>query len=184
MKSALSELVVPIHADSFFSVGRHGEIHERLSFEYSDPEGYYRMIIKDDDLFRKEVEKLVANMQYFLDQERVHINDERVRSHVSYCDIFLKGHSEVVSVIYLIDFSGKFTHGINRIETWLEEEDAPYDFEIIWRFPIGTKVTEVYTVMEHEVYDDILTLWAFEGEAVGGYERLQFDIQLSSNGTV
>ena len=62
------------------------------------------------------------------------------------------------------------------IETWLEEEEAPYDFEIIWRFPGGTKITEVETNLEFEIYDDIISLWAIEGDDVGGYEKLAFEL--------
>ncbi len=176
MSLFLEDFVEPIHADSFFSVSKYGAIHERLSFEYQDPDGYYKRVLRDDDLFRHEIEKLAANMQYFLDKERVEINEKRVRSYVSYCDIYLKGPSDVVSVIYLIDFSGDFIQGLNMIQTWLEEEDAPYDFEILWKFPTGTEIEEVETVMEFEIYDDILSLWAYEGETVGGYERLSFII--------
>ncbi|NHJ12856.1 MAG: hypothetical protein EAX95_04230 [Candidatus Thorarchaeota archaeon] len=176
MEEFMSEMVEPVHADSFFSVSKSGEIHERLCYEYIDPEGYYRHVIRDDDLLRLEVEKLAANMQYFLDKERVEINGERVRSTVDYADIFLKGSSDVVSVLYLIDFGSAFEQRRNKIETWLEEEVAPYDFEIIWRFPIGTKVTEISTLLEHEIYEDIVTLWAFEGDDVGGYERMLFEL--------
>lgn len=172
----MSDLVEPIHAESFFSVGKSGEIHERLCFEYVDPEGYYKRVIRDQSLLERETEKLAANMQHFLDLERVEINGERVRSKVVYCDIFLKGHSEVVSVIYLIDFTGRFIPGMNRIETWLEEETAPYDFEIIWRFPIGTNIVEIDTLLEYEVYDDLVALWAGEGEDVGGYEKMIFEL--------
>ena len=35
-------MVEPVHASSFFSVSKTGEIHERLNFEYLDMEGYYR----------------------------------------------------------------------------------------------------------------------------------------------
>ncbi|MFX1484528.1 MAG: hypothetical protein ACFFCP_15220, partial [Promethearchaeota archaeon] len=119
MEEALSETVEPIHADSFFSVADTGEIHERLCFEYSDPEGYYKRVIRDEKLLKKEVEKLADNMQYFLDLERVEINEQIVRSRVNYCDIFLKGASEVVSVLYLIDFAGRFGESVNKIETWL-----------------------------------------------------------------
>ncbi len=176
MEKVLSEMVEPVHADSFFSVSRTGEVHERLCFEYLDPEGYYRRVLRDEKLQRKEIENLVGNMQYFLDLERVEINSERVRSHVDYCDIFLKGATEVVSVIYLIDFSGKFQAGVNKIETWLEEEEAPYDFEIIWRFPVGTNIKEIETIMDFEIYGDLVTLWALEGNEVGGYERMEFDL--------
>jgi hypothetical protein len=167
-------MVEPVHASSFFSVSRSGEIHEQLSFEYLDIEGYYRKVIRDEKLLTKEVENLVDNMQLFLDKEKVEINAERVKSQVDYCDIFLKGETDVVSVIYLIDFAGKFVSGENIIETWLEEEEAPYDFEILWRFPIGSKIVEVETTMEFEVYQDIISLWAMDGDEVGGYEKIIF----------
>ena len=172
----MSEMVEPIHADSMFSVSFSGEIHERLCYEYLDPEGYYRKVVRDDDLLRAEVVKLVDNMQHFLDRERVEINKQRVRSHVSYADIFLKGSSEVVSVVYLIDFATHFNSDTNQIETWLEEEEAPYDFEILWRFPVGTEILDIDTMLQYEIYDDVVTLWAFEGERVGGYERMEFKL--------
>ena len=172
----MSDMVEPVHASSFFSVSRSGEIHEQLSFEYLDIEGYYRKVIRDEKLLAKEVEKLADNMQFFLDKERVEINGERVKSRVDYCDIFLKGDTDVVSVIYLIDFAGKFVDGENTIETWLEEEEAPYDFEILWRFPVGSKISDVETTMEFEIYKDIISLWAMDGDEVGGYERIVFEL--------
>lgn len=174
MQEFISDLVEPIHAESFFSVGATGEIHERLCYEYLDPEGYYKRVIRDQQMLANETEKLAANMQHFLDLERVEINGKRVRSKVIYCDIYLKGHSDVVAIVYLIDFTGRFVGGMNKIETWLEEETAPYDFEIIWRFPIGTKIAKIDTQLEYEIYDDLVSLWAGEGEDVGGYEKMVF----------
>jgi len=183
MDSVESDLVEPLHAESFFSVSRSGEIHERLCFEYVDEGGYYRRVLTNDELLQEEILKLSTNMQRFLDEERVEINGERVRSHVSYTDIFLKGESNVVAVIYLIDFAGHFTGGRNVIETWLEEEMAPYDFEIIWRFPVGTSIGEIETKLGHEVYGDIITLWSFEGEEVGGYEKMVFQMPAAAPST-
>jgi hypothetical protein len=178
MEKFMSEMVEPIHADSLFSVSHPGEIHERLCYEYIDPEGYYRSVIRDDDLLRAEIVKLVDNMQRFLDRERVEINKQKVRSQVNYADIFLKGSSEVVSVVYLIDFATQFKPDVNQIETWLEEEEAPYDFEILWRFPVGTEIIEIDTMLQYEIYEDVVTLWAFEGEQVGGYERMEFRLPI------
>ncbi len=109
-------MVQPVHAESFFSVARSGEIHERLSYEYTDPEHYYRRVLQDEEDFRREIETLSDNLQYYLDKERVEINGHAVRSQVHYTDIFLKGESDVVAVVYLIDFSGRFTPNANRIE--------------------------------------------------------------------
>jgi len=170
----LTNFVEPVHADSFFSVSFTGEIHERLNFEYLDLNHYYSKVLRDEKLLADEIDKLAGNLQYYLDQERVEINGVRVKSRVNYCDVFQKGDTDVVAVVYLIDFTGRLHKGVNKIETWLEEEIAPYDFEILWRFPVGTKVTEVETVLDYEIYNDIICLWALEGEEVGGYERMMF----------
>lgn len=180
MEEYMSDMVEPVHASSFFSVSRTGEIHEQLNFEYLDLASYYRKVIHDENLLAKEVDKLAGNMQYFLDKERVEINGERVRSRVDFCDIYPKGQTDVVSVIYLIDFTGKFVSGQNVIETWLEEEQAPYDFEILWRFPIGTKISDVETTLDFDIYDDIISLWALDGDDVGGYEKLVFELPQST----
>ncbi len=172
-----SDLVEPIHAESFFSVSRTGEIHERLCFEYLDYDGYYSKVIQDEYLLSKETAKLSSNMQYFLDQEKVEINEERVESVVRYVDIFLKEPTDVVSIVYLIDFAGKLQKGGNKIQTWLEEEEAPYDFEIIWRFPYGTQITEINTKLDYQIYNgDFVVLWALQGDSVGGYELMEFII--------
>jgi hypothetical protein len=176
LEEFLSDSVEPIHADSFFSVSKTGEIHERLCYEYFDPERFYWKVVNDDDLLREEVQKIADNMQYYLDEERVEINGDQVKSQVKYADIFLKGKSDVVAILFLIDFAGQFNDDINRIETWLEEEEAPYDFEIIWRFPAGTELIEIDTLLDYEIYNDIVTLWAFSGQQVGGYERMEFKL--------
>jgi len=147
-----------------------------LTYEYEDPEGYYRSVLRDEDLLREEAEKLGSNMQYYLDKERVEINARKVKSVVNYVDIFTKGTTEVVSIVYLIDFAGHLNAGFNRIETWIEEETAPYDFEIIWRFPVGSQVTNVDTLLDYEIYGDKIVLWALDGQEVGGYELMEFKL--------
>lgn len=174
-----SDMVEPIHAESFFSVSTSGEVHERLCFEYDDPNGFYQRVLQDEGAFKLEIEKLSSNMQYYLDKERVEINGKRVTSEVHYTDIFLKGETHIVAVVYLIDFRGPFTPGTNKIETWLEEEKAPYPFEIVWRFPIGTRKIRIESLLEHEVYDDVVVLWADEGDSVGGYESMAFALPLA-----
>ncbi|MFW9910116.1 MAG: hypothetical protein ACFFEF_16285 [Candidatus Thorarchaeota archaeon] len=168
------DMVEPIHADSFFSVSSTGEIHERLSFEYLDPEGHYRDVLSSEKLLADEITKLSSNMQYFLDLERVEINEEQVKSIVRYTDIFPKGATNIVAIVYLIDFGGVLQSGGNKIQTWLEDEVAPYDFEIIWRFPVGTHIVEIDTKLQYDIYRDLVVLWAEEGSSVGGYELMEF----------
>lgn len=167
--------VEPIHAESFFSVARSGEVHERLYFEYRDYDSYYSDLLGNNAAFGDEIAKLSNNMQYYLDQERVEFNGEQVTSIVRYTDIVMKGHTNFVAVLYLIDFAGRFTPTRNIIETWLERETAPYDFEIIWRFPAGTKIEPIETELEYEIFGDFVVLWALEGDKVGGYEKMVFE---------
>lgn len=165
----------PTHAEAFFSVSSTGEIHERLSYDYVDEGGYYRRVLSDQELLDAEITKLSTNMQRILDAERVEINGRRTMSDVEYVDIIMRDARSLVSAIFLIDFCGQFER-INRIETWIEEEEAPYDFEIFWRFPRGTRLLEVHTQLEYDNHGDILSLWASTGDRVGGYERLVFEL--------
>ncbi|MHA1740550.1 MAG: hypothetical protein ACTSVD_00475 [Candidatus Thorarchaeota archaeon] len=169
------DLVEPIYATAFFSVAQTGEVHEILTFEYSDPEGYYARVLADDTLFEAEVSKVWSNMQYFLDKERVEINGERVRAIINHVDIMARG-AKTVATVFVIDFAGRFMRGTNRIETWIEEEEAPYDFDIIWRFPVGSKVLEVDTQLDYDILGDIIVLFAERGQRVGGYERITFEM--------
>lgn len=180
MHSEKNDFVEPIHAESFFSVSSTGEIHEKLSFEYLDPEGYYREVVCNEELLTNEIHRLSSNMQHFLNQERVEINGEQVGSIVRYTDIFPKGASDIVAVVFLIDFGGKLRRGGNKIQTWLEMETAPYDFEIIWRFPVGTHIVEIESKLDYEIYRDIAVLWAEQGKEVGGYELMEFILPATS----
>ncbi len=174
MREGESDRVVPIHAEAFFSLSVDGEIHQRLCFEYHDPTGHYRGVLLDDALYSEEVTQLSDNMQRFLDEERIEINGTRVRPVISYTDIFLKGTTDVVAIVYLIDLRCRFQKTKNRVEFWSDEEIATYDYEILWRFPCGSSITNVETSLQYETLGDILLLWAWKGDNVGGHEVIEF----------
>ncbi len=166
--------IVPIHAEAFFSVSKTGEIHQRLIFDYDDPGEYYYSLLDDDLKLNEEIEKVVLNMQEFLDEEKVILNKIRVRPKVTFCDIIHRGRPDIPSITFVIEFKGTFFEGKNVIDTYTEKEYAPYDFEVIWKFPDGTEIVDIDTPLHYEIQDSILYLWAYEGEKVGGAERIAF----------
>ena len=47
---------------------------------------------------------------------------------------------------------------------------------ILGRFPMGAHIKEIETTLDFEIYGDLVTLWAQEGDEVGGYEKMEFDL--------
>jgi len=169
--------IVPIHAEAFFSVSKTGEIHQRLIFDYDDPDEYYYSIIDDEMKLADELGKVSANMQDFLDDETVIINKIKVRPKVIFCDIIHRGKPEIPSITFVIEFKGTFFEGKNLIDTYTDEEYAPYDFEVVWKFPEGSEIIDVDTPLHYEIDGTILYLWAYEGEKVGGREKIAFSLK-------
>ena len=170
----LEDEVEPIHAEAFFSVCRTGEIHQRLIFDYDDPEGYYYSVVNDDIKLNEEISKVVVNLQNYLDDEEVIINKIRVKPKVAFCDIIHRGNLDIPSITFVIRYMATFFEGKNIIDTTSDEEYAPYDFEVVWSFPEGTEITLVDTPLHYDIDGSILYLWAYEGESVGGHEIIEF----------
>ena len=171
----MSERVIPIHAQEYFTVSRNGEISQILIFDYDDPAGYYHHLVRTGRIGR-ELERMLANMQMFLDEERILVNGVRVHPEVRGIDLNFRGSRRRPSVTFIIFFEAPLRRGLNIYEDYYEDEVAEYDYEIYWAFPPGAKVKQVQMAGEHEVICDgeILVVWMRRGERTGGYERIEF----------
>ncbi|RLF14012.1 MAG: hypothetical protein DRJ66_06800 [Thermoprotei archaeon] len=171
----MSESVRPIHAQEYFTVSTDGEVTQIITFYYHDPEGYYRELAEEGRI-GKELDKMVINMQSFLDEERIYINERRVRPEVVGADLSFLGSPEIVSAIFIIKFKGTIQKGINVYEDHYEPEITEYGYEIYWVFPLGWKILDVEMAGDHEIIGDgnILVVWAEEGTNTGGHERIMF----------
>lgn len=172
------EHVEPVHAYGFFSVSVHGsslEVKQIVVFEYLDYDRHYASLSRNVERLSRELSRLAANMQAYLDQEEVVINDERVRPRVVGANIGFRGDPEEPYVIFFIHFSGRLREGLNYYENVYGEETAEYPYEIFWIFPLGAKVKEVECAGVAEVVgDNILVIKVDEGEKVTGYEKIVF----------
>ena len=170
----MSEEVVPIHAQEYFNVASDGEITQVVIFYYYDPKGYYEELADRGEI-GKELDKMLINMQSFLDEEKVYLNEQRVRPKVIGADLSFVS-SEIVSATFMIKFKGTLRKGINVYEDHYEPEIAEYDYEIYWIFPPGWKVIDVDMAGDHEIIGDgnILVVWAEEGINIGDHEQILF----------
>ena len=176
------EKILPLHANSFFIVSGDGSFNQILSYDYYDPKGYYDRLTHRPIDFEKEINKLWSNMQDFLDEETIKINDTAVRPLVRYVDIGHRGSETTPFITWIIFFRGRFKRDENSFESWTEKERATYDFEVYWSFPPGTTILEINSPMDYEPQGNLLVLWARKGDQVGGYEKIVFRLPIRGVG--
>ncbi len=171
--------IEPIHADAFFTLDNSGRFTEILIFDYFDKERFYYELMKDEEAYRKEMERLIDSMNYLLQQEEVYVNDERVEVEVSMINLEFRGAAELPSIIYILEFSGKLRDGSNIYECRYESGVAEYDYEVYWVFPSDVEIIEANLSGETEILNKRLLVSSIRrGEIYNGYEKIIFKIIL------
>ncbi len=168
----------PIHAQGFFNVSRRGDINQVIVYDYYDPDYYYLRLTHRPIDYEKEIARLASNMQYFLDQEEIIINGQRVHPTVKTVSIEHRGIAEIAYITFIIYFKGKFRKGLNTYENKYEAEIAEYDYEVYWIFPPRSRVVEVDISADYEVLGDnnVLLFWVRKGDVINGYEKIVFEL--------
>ncbi len=168
----------PIHAQGFFSVSRRGDINQIIIYDYYDPDYYYLRLAHRPIEYEKEITRLASNMQYFLDQEEIIVNGQRVRPIVKTVSIEHRGVAEIAYITFIVYFKGKFRKGLNTYENKYEAETAEYDYEVYWIFPPRSRIVEVDIAADYEVLGDnnILLFWVRKGDRINGYEKIVFEL--------
>ncbi|MCL7402825.1 MAG: hypothetical protein LZ172_00520 [Thaumarchaeota archaeon] len=169
--------IEPIHADAFFTLDISGRFTEILIFDYFDREEFYHKLIKDEEACREEMERLIDSMNYFLRQEEVYVNNERVDVEVSMINLEFRGAAELPSIIYIIEFSGKIRDGLNIYECRYEAGVAEYDYEVYWVFPSNVEIVEAKLSGEIEILNRRLLISSVrKGEKYNGHEKIVFEV--------
>lgn len=166
--------VQPIFASSIFSISPGFQVYQVLCYDYVDPKGVYAEILHDEKAFANEVKKLQRNMQRFLDAEELAINGHPVQQEILHVDIGLHGAIEVPYIQWIIFFQGPVNVEENILSSFVPEEIAEYDIEVLYLFPKDTKIRAVQTPMEYDIRSPLLLVWARKGDKVGGYEEVKF----------
>ncbi len=174
-----SKQVKPIYAYGLFFVSM-DYIAYYLLFHYHDPLEYYSTIMRDEKLFNDEIAKLWANMQEFLDQEKVIVNNVRVYPHVVMIDVGFAESRTKPYIVFTIRFRAPIRMGRNIYENFYESELIEYNYVVYWIFPPGSKILEVNMGSSGEEWDivrgNILAIYGYRGRKTGGYEKIVFEI--------
>lgn len=174
----MSELQ-PIYASGYFFVRETGLIEEIVEFYYYDPGELYKQILEDPAKLKKEKEILVRNMQFYLDEEEVLINNTRVYPKVVDLDIGLREDSKHPYVAFFIVFAGYFRPGLNIYEDRYGPVEAEYDYKVTWIFPTKSRIVHVEVGVPYAIINSGrgLVFKVKKGTKIKGYERIDFEIQ-------
>lgn len=166
--------VQPLFASSIFTISPELEVYQVINYDYSDPDGVYERLLKNENALQKEIDKIHSNMAGFLAAEKVYINEKRVEQKIIHVDIGLRGSSEIVYFQWVVYFQGSKLDEVNSLESDVEVERAEYDIEVLYLFPQNTRILDVKTPMDYEIREPLLFVWAQKGDVVGGHEAVQF----------
>ncbi|MEM0002176.1 MAG: hypothetical protein QXS24_06510 [Desulfurococcaceae archaeon] len=171
--------LTPIYGLGFFFVRELGLIEQIIIFEYHDPLEEYRSIIENKHRLEDEKSMLKRNMQYFLDQETVKINNKQVYPRVIDVELGFKGDYSYPYIMFFIKFIGEFRKGINIYEDTYEPEIAEYDYRVYWFFPSKARVISAdlgvpYSLMDH---GRILSFIVNKNTRTKGYEKIEFEME-------
>lgn len=171
-----SKMVSPVYASAFFNVSLDG-IKYVLIFDYIDPAGYYKRILGDENLLKRELELVTNNMQSFLDEEEILINGEKASAEVLLTDIGLRGEPSRAYILFIIEIRSRLKKGINIYENKYEREVFGYDYTAYWIFPRGAKIYEAMLGGSVDIIENIVVVKGSKGDISPGYERIKFEIK-------
>lgn len=174
----MSEMT-PLYATGFFFVRELGLVEQLVIFNYYDPLEEYKSIVEDEKRLVEEKSLLVRNMQFYLDQEEVTINGERVYPRVVDVEIGFQGDFKHPYILFIIAFHGVFKEGLNVYEDKYEPEIAEYDYRVYWFFPLRARVLAAQLGVPYRLLDKcrILVFEVKKGSKISGYERIEFEIR-------
>lgn len=177
MEGYVPGTIKPLHAHEFMLVSVDGMFNQILSFDYHDPSGFYRSLLKDEERYRREMERLIENMQSLLDDEVVKVNGEACKLEVLTAALDFRGSENLPCITFFIQFRARLRPGTNVYECFYGEEVAEYDYEVYWVFPLSVEIVDVSVPTEKDlVTKNMLILWARTGDNVGCYEKVVFNI--------
>lgn len=168
--------IKPIYGQGTFVVCSDGTITQEIIFDYIDSNTYYWNLLSDELKFNMELNKLMNNMQSFLDNEEVKINGKIVYPKVIGIDIGFRGSPETPYIAFYISFKGELRRGINYYENIYEPEVVEYDYCVTWIFTGGLKVIKANVGVAYDIIADgrMLMFSMHKNSLTPGYERIEF----------
>jgi hypothetical protein len=164
----------PIFAESFFEIGR-----SRIVKMMVDPARNY-FYLKETGAMKGEIEVINRNLQAFIDEDTLWINNRKTRMLIS--QILLEFRTNRPNFPYL-NFKIEsepftFMNGkINEIHLYAKPEDLVYPAISCWQTTIGC-IDSVRSSSFHQLSIDKtrVTFYMSKGDIIGGDERIFIDL--------
>ncbi|MFW9914228.1 MAG: hypothetical protein ACFFGZ_01350 [Candidatus Thorarchaeota archaeon] len=149
------------------------QIIQRLRYFYLDKDRNFRKYELTDCL-NGELERMETNLQIFLEQDAVFLNETDCK--LTVCEArhqyLRKNFSKVVIEFHILSECYQLRSGTNEITLSTELEKAPYPCYSAWFFP--GKVLAVESIMTKTIQENRALLRAGTGEQIGNTERFLF----------
>jgi hypothetical protein len=177
----LGECVVvkekPIFVETFFRITP-TRIHQNLYFYYDDPSKNY-FHLKNTGASEGELEAIKTNLQYWIDQDDLFINSQKVRMIIQSSSLEFQKKNPIFPFIIFKISSEVYKLSLkelNEIHLYAKPEKLPYSAISCWKTHIGiinSVESNSYCVISHDRTQ--ATFYLAKGEVIGGDERIYID---------
>jgi len=170
----------PIFAETYFRITP-TRIHQTLYFYYNDPSKNY-FHLKNTGASEGELEVVQTNLQYWIDQDDLFVNKEKIRMIIQSSTLEFQKKNPVLPFIIFRILSQTYKlsiKGLSEIHLYAKPEKLPYPAISCWKTNTG-----IISSVESNSYSVIsqsrkhLTFYLAEGEIIGGDERIYIDTTL------
>ncbi|MEB3852106.1 MAG: hypothetical protein LRS49_05980 [Desulfurococcales archaeon] len=167
----------PLYGQGFFNVCAGGVIWYTIVFDYEDREALYSRLLRDPRLAGEEVATLRANMQRFLDEERILVNGSETRARVLHVYIDTRGERRRATAVFTVEIPFRPRPGRNVYEDYYEPERAEYPYTVTWTLPPCASIVSYEMPGRASMPSpSVLEVRVDAGARIRGYESLVFDL--------
>ncbi|UCG01663.1 MAG: hypothetical protein JSW11_18885 [Candidatus Heimdallarchaeota archaeon] len=169
----------PIFVETHFRITP-SQIHQNLYFYYHDPSKNY-FHLKNTGASKGELEAVQTNLQYWIDQDDLFINNQKVQMIIQNSILEFQENNPIFPFIMfkILSQPYKFRKNLNEIHLYAKPEKLPYPAISCWKTQIGmihSVESNSYSVTNDNKTH--LTFYLAKGEIIGGDERIYIDVNM------
>jgi len=168
---------VPIQATSYFILNARKRVfQQQIKFSYYDVGTVFwaQQQLGHDEFFRF-LDDIQSNMQTFIDEDRIYLNEIEVSLKIQATQVTYKQRKKIYPILTFDLISiGKIIlkTGKNQIILDAPQEAVTYPVLSTWKLP--GKVLHVLSTTIFKISGDRITFTTNIGQEIGGYEVIEF----------
>ncbi|MHA2288034.1 MAG: hypothetical protein ACXABG_04525 [Promethearchaeota archaeon] len=163
----------PIFAETFFSLGKN-RITQSMYFHYYDISKIYFNLMKTSAI-RGELDSIQTNLQRFIDEDTLHINDNLIRMVVNSTEVFFQDNDPLFPILSFQVSSTPFllnTNSLNEVHLYAKPEKVPYSAISCWNTCGNILKVESNSFFSISDKRRNVTFFLTKNEIIGDHERI------------